>query len=334
MDDTFEERKSMNTGRIAAAVTTALCLGAGGIATAQEFPVKPVTMVIPSQPGGPNDLVLRLMQTRLVERLGKPVVVEYRPGASLQIGTAYVAKARADGYTLLLTPDPFVINAVANRNLPYDSFRDFAPVTMLVRSALVLGAGAGVKGADLREFIEFARSQRGRLNFASPALGSLSYLAAEEFSRRTGIDAAHIPYKGATPAILGVVTDQAQFVFLSYGAQRAQIEAGKIRPLAVTAAKRIPQLPDVPTVTESALPGFEAYGWVGVFAPAGTPAPVVSRLHASFVAALADPEVRAKVTGAGFEIVASTPQALDRFVRNEYARWNRFVNENHIGFEE
>jgi tripartite-type tricarboxylate transporter receptor subunit TctC len=318
-------------------VAAAILLAAlGGKALAQgavAFPVKPVTLVLPFPPGGSTDIVARIIQPRLAQALGQQIIVDNRPGAAGQIATAYVAKAAPDGHTLFVSFDTHAINPVANKNLPYDTFRDFAPVTLLVRFALVIGAHPSVQGANLKEFIEYARTQPGKLNYASTGLGSLNHLAAEDLKRRAGIDVLHVPYKGGGPVVQAILANESQFTFLSFAALKSHIQAGKIKALAVTGTKRLPELPEVPTVAESGFPGFEAYSWIGIFAPAATPAAVVNKLHDDFVAAVNDPEVRAKLTGAGFEVVGSTQAELGRFVRNEYERWDRFARETQIKFE-
>lgn len=313
-----------------------LLAGPGGQALAQgagSFPSKPVTLVLPFPPGGSTDIVARIIQPRLAQAVGQTIIVDNRPGAAGQVATAYVAKAVPDGHTLFLSFDTHAINPVANKNLPYDTFRDFAPVTLLVRFALVIGANPAVKGANLKEFVEYARTQPGKLNYASTGLGSLNHLAAEELKRRAGIDVVHVPYKGGGPVIQAILANESQYTFLSYAAQKSHIQAGKIKPLAVTGAKRLPELPDVPTLAESGFPGLEAYSWIGIFAPAATPPAVVNKLHDDFVAAVNDPDTRAKLTGAGFEVVGSSQAELARFVRSEYERWDKFARETNIKFE-
>jgi tripartite-type tricarboxylate transporter receptor subunit TctC len=342
MDQTNEEQRAMTFQRrictFNALVLSALLLTAGpaGLALAQSgapFPSRPVTLVLPFPPGGSTDIVARIIQPRLAQAIGQAIVIDNRAGAAGQIATAYVAKAEPDGHTLFLSFDTHAINPVANKNLPYDTFRDFAPVTLLVRFALVIGAHPSVKGANLKEFVDFARTQPGKMNYASTGLGSLNHLAAEELKRRAGIDVVHVPYKGGGPAIQAILANEVQYTFLSFAAQRSHIQAGKIKPLAVTGARRLPELPDVPTLAESGLPGMEAYSWIGIFAPAATPVTVVSKLHDDFVAAANDPETRGKLTGAGFEVVGSTQAELARFVRSEYERWDKFARESNIKFE-
>jgi tripartite-type tricarboxylate transporter receptor subunit TctC len=297
------------------------------------FPSRPVTLVLPSAPGDPTDLIARVLQPKMSERLGQPFVIENRPGGSGVIASAAVAKAAPDGHTLLLPLSAHSINPIALKNLPYDTFRDFAPVTQLARFPLFVGANLTVKGSNLREFVEAAKGHPGRLNFSSPGPGTLSFLVGEEINRRSGLNAVHLAFKGGAPAIQALLADQVQYCAITLNLLGPHFASGKLKPLAVTSAARSTQLPTVPTVAESGFPGFEAYNWIGVFAPAGTPRPVIARLHDEFVAAVRDPDVRAKLTAVGMEVVGSTPEELDRFVRGEFEHWDKFVREFDIKFD-
>jgi tripartite-type tricarboxylate transporter receptor subunit TctC len=314
-----------------AALLLGACLAA--IAQAQPaFPSRPVSLVLPSAPGDPTDLIARALQPKMSERLGWKFVVENRPGGYAVIASNAVANAQPDGHTLLLALSAHVINPIALRELPYDTFRDFAPVTLLARYALIICANAAVRGSNLREFMDSARAQPS-LNFASPGIGTLSFLVGEEISRRSGLNAVHIAFKGGAPAIQAMIAGEAQYGALPLNLMSAHFASGRLKALAVTSGTRAPQLPGVPTVAESGFPGFEVYNWIGVFAPAATPDPVIEGLHAAFAAALAEPAVRRKLVAVGFEIVASTPQELDRFVRAEFEHWDKFVREFNVKFE-
>jgi tripartite-type tricarboxylate transporter receptor subunit TctC len=314
-----------------AALLLGACLAA--IAQAQPaFPSRPVSLVLPSAPGDPTDLIARVLQPKMSERLGWKFVVENRPGGYAVIASNAVANAQPDGHTLLLALSAHVINPIALRELPYDTFRDFAPVTLLARYALIIGANAAVRGSNLREFMDSARAQPS-LNFASPGIGTLSFLVGEEISRRSGLNAVHIAFKGGAPAIQAMIAGEAQYGALPLNLMSAHFASGRLKALAVTSGTRAPQLPGVPTVAESGFPGFEVYNWIGVFAPAATPDPVIEGLHAAFAATLAEPVVRQKLVAAGFEIVGSTPQELDRFVRAEFEHWDKFVREFNVKFE-
>jgi tripartite-type tricarboxylate transporter receptor subunit TctC len=225
------------------------------------------------------------------------------------------------------------INPIALRNLPYDTFRDFAPVTQLARFPLFVGANPSVKGSTLREFIDAGKTRPGKLNFSSPGPGTLSFLVGEEISARSGLNAVHLAFKGGAPAIQALLADQVQYCAITLNLLGPHFASGKLKPLAVTSGTRSSRLPDVPTVAESGFPGFEAYNWIGVFAPAGTPQATIAKLHDAFVAAVREPDVRPKLTAVGFEIVGSTPQELDEFVRREFAHWDAFVREFGVKFD-
>ena len=267
------------------------------------------------------------------ERFGQSLVIENRPGGSGVIASVAVARAAPDGYTLLLPLSAHSINPIALKNLPYDTFRDFAPVTQLARFPLFVGANLTVEGYDLREFIRAAKAHPGHLNFSSPGPGTLSFLVGEEINRRSGLNAVHLAFKGGGPAIQALLADQVQYCAITLNLLGPHFTAGKLKPLAVTSAQRSPQLPSVPTVAESGFPGFEAYNWIGVFAPAATPRAVIERLHDEFVAAVRDPDVRPKLTAVGMEVVGSTPEELDKFVRSEFEHWDKFVREYDVKFD-
>ena len=302
-------------------------------AGAQGFPSKSVTLVVPFAPGGGSDIVARTISPKLSERLGQSVLVENKPGASGVIATNTVAKAAPDGHMLFLSWDTHAINPVVMKDLPYDTFKDFVPVTLLARLPLVMGAWGGLPANSVQEFIALAKRQPGKLNYASVGSGSSNRLHSENLHKLAGIQVAHIPYKGGGPSIQAMLTGEVAYSFLSYASQRSHIQAGKLKALAVTGDKRLADLPNVPTMIESGFPGFEAYGWIGIFAPAGTPEAAVARLHRDFVATLADPEVRKRLAAAGVEPIGSTPQELDQWVRKDYEKWVKFVRETGLRFE-
>ena len=315
-------------------VALVLSTSLAAVAHAQTtFPTRAVTLVLPSAPGDPTDLIARVLQPKMAERLGQQFVVENRPGGSAVIASSAVAKAQPDGYTLLLALSAHSINPIALKELPYDTFRDFAPVTLLARFPLFIGANPAVPGSTLAEFIAAEKAQPASLNFASPGAGTLSFLVGEEIIRRPGLKAVHLAFKGGAPAVQAMLANQAQYGALPFNLLGPHFASGKLKPLAVTSPQRSPQLPQVPTVAESGFPGFEAYNWVGVFAPAATPPAVIDRLYREFGAALREPDVRAKLGAVGFEIVASTPKELDEFVRKEFAHWEKFVREFELRFD-
>ena len=298
-----------------------------GIAHAQPFPSRTVTLVLPSAPGDPTDLLARVLQPKLAERLGQQVVVDNRPGGSAVIASNAVAKSAPDGHTVLMALSAHAINPVAIKSLPYDTLRDFAPASLLIRFPLLLAAHPELRGNTLREMIDAARKQPGNLNFASPGTGTVSFMVGEEISRRSGINAVHLAFKGGGPAIQAMITNQAQFGLSAPSLLRQQVQAGKLKFLAVTSARRLADLPEVPTVAESGFPGFEVYNWIGLLLPGATPAAAINRLQEDVVAVMADSLVRQRLTASGYEVVASTPAELDRHIRREIEHWGRFVKE-------
>jgi tripartite-type tricarboxylate transporter receptor subunit TctC len=291
-------------------------------------------LVVTFPPGGSTDITARIIQPRLAERTGRTVVVDNRPGAASQVGTQFVAKAAPDGNTVLVCFDTHAINPVVKKSLPYDTFKDFVGVSLAVRFPLVIGASAAAPGKDLKEFLEAAKKEPGKFSYASTGLGSMNHLVAEDLKRQAGVDILHVPYGGGGPAVQAVLSNTVTFTLLSYAALRSNIAAGKIKALAVTGSKRLADLPDVPTVAESGFPGFEAYSWIGIFAPSATPGATVKKLTEDFQAALGTADVTKKLTDAGFEVVASDGPALDRYAREQYERWGAFVKRTGLKVDE
>lgn len=324
----------MRLERYARSLVFIFVAATAGVATAQTFPSRPVSLLQYTAPGDPGDIVARLIQPRLVERLGQPWVIESRPGASGAIATQAVARATPDGHTLLLALSGHVVNPSANQKLPYDTVRDFAGVSLLVRQPLIVVVHPSVKGSNLREFIDAAKAQPpGSLAFSSPGTATLTVLICEEISRRAGLGILHAPFKGGGPAIQALLANQVQVSALLQAIVNPHIKSGRLKPLAVTSIARLPELPEVPTLMESGFGAGGIYNWIGIFAPAATPGAVLARLNAEITGALADPVIRARLTGAGFEIVGSAPQELDRFVVSEIERWQKFVREFDVRFE-
>jgi len=293
---------------------------------------KPLTLVVPFPPGGSTDITARTIQTKLSERIGRPVVVENRPGAASQIASQFVARANPDGNTLLLSFDNHAINPIVKK-LPYDTFKDFTGVALLVRFPLVIVANPSVPGSNLSSFLDAVRKNP-NFNYASTGVGSLNHLAMEDLKRLSGVDVLHVPYGGGGPAIAAVVGNTASLTLLSYAAVKGQISADKMKPLAVTGLKRLPDLPNTPTVAESGYAGFEAYSWIGVFAPAGTPSNTFSKLTTDFQVVLNDPEIKAKLTQGGFEVLAGDGPSADRYTKQEFDRWSQFVRTTKLKLED
>ena len=312
----------------------AALLFAAATAFAQGFPTKAVTLLVPFAPGGGSDTVARTIQSKLGEKLGQPVLVENRTGASGAIATAAVAKAPPDGHTLFLSWDTHAINPVIMKDLPYDTFKDFVPVTLLARLPLVMGVWSGLPANTMAEFIALAKRQPGKLNYASVGAASSNRLYSEYMHSLAGIELAHIPYKGGGPSIQAMLTGEVAYSLLSFASQKGYFQSGRLKAFAVTGAKRMADLPDVPTLIESGFPGMEVYGWIGIFAPAGTPEAVVARLNRDFIATIQDADVAKRLVSAGVEPVGSTPAELDRWVRSEYEKWSKFVKSSNLSFKE
>jgi tripartite-type tricarboxylate transporter receptor subunit TctC len=295
---------------------------------------KPLTLVVPFPPGGSTDITARIIQTKLAERIGRPVIIENRPGAASQIATQHVARSAPDGNTLLISFDNHSINPIVKPKLPYDTFKDFVGVSLLVRFPLVIAANPLVPGNNLAEFIAAAKKSPGLYSYASTGVGSLNQLAMEDLKRKAGIFVLHVPYGGGGPAIAAVVGNTASMTLLSYAALKGQIQADKLKPLAVTGAQRLPELPKTPTVAESGYPGFEAYSWIGAFAPSETPAATVKKLTADFQAVLSDPEIKSKLSQGGFDVQASDGPTLDKYAKREFDRWQQFVKTTQLNLED
>ena len=325
-DSSFTRRHVLATG---------MAMGAAGVASPvlAQFDT-PVRLVVTFPPGGSTDITARIIQPELAKRLGRTVLVENKPGAASQLATDYVAKSKPDGNTLLVSFDSHAINPIAKPKLPYDTFKDFTGITLAVRFPLVIAASASVEARDLRGFIEAARRQPARYSYASTGVGSLNQLVMEDIKRRAGIFVLHVPYGGGGPAVQAVLGDVSQLTLLSYAALKGSIAAGKVKPLAVTGSRRLPDLPNVPTVAESGFPGFEAYSWIGIFAPAGTPPETVRKLTQAFRETLQTPEVHDKLTAGGFEVMATDGPGAERHARQEYERWSAFVKSSHLKIEE
>ena len=301
-------------------------------AAAQPFPSKPVRIIVPFSPGGVADSSARVISDRLGARLGQSVVVENRPGASGNIGTQQVAGAAPDGYTLLLGFDgTMVVNPHVYAKLPFDTLRDFAPVTKLGDATLILVAHPSVPAKDLREFLTIAKTQN--FSYGSAGTGSTPHLAGELLAQRTGIALTHVPYKGGGQAMGDVVGGQIPLVFTAIATAQQFVRSGKLKGLGVSSARRSGSLPDVPTFVESGLEGFVVDSWVGILAPAKTPPPVVARLQKEIAAVLAEPETRERYATLGIEPVANAPEQFAEQIRADLARWEKVVRQAGIRIE-
>jgi tripartite-type tricarboxylate transporter receptor subunit TctC len=296
-------------------------------AAAQTWPSKPIKVVVPYPAGGFYDTIARLVGAKMSEDLGQPVVVENRVGAGGIIGTDYVAKSPADGYTLMVGGiGPHGINAGLYPKLPYDPVRDFEPIVHVVNAPNILVVHPSVRAVNIRELVQLARANPGGLNYASNGSGTSPHLAAEMFATAMDIKLTHIPYKGSAPAVTAILGGQTHMAFNNAGDIIEHIRAGRLRPLAITGARRLSALPQIPTMQEAGVPDYEAVAWWAYFAPAGTPGDIVGKLNAQINKILQIPEVRTRLSVQGSaEVVGGTPADLAAFVRAEIAKWTRVI---------
>ncbi|MBI3042087.1 MAG: tripartite tricarboxylate transporter substrate binding protein [Betaproteobacteria bacterium] len=305
---------------IRAIVLAALACVAAGV-VAQSYPDKPVRMIVAVPPGGPADILARLVGPRLAETLGQIVVIDNRPGANGNIAYEMAARSTADGYTFVLVAAGVAINPSLYREVRYDPVRDFAAITHGISVPNILVVHPSVPAASVPELIALAKSRAGRLTFASAGNGTSGHLALELFKQRAGVDVVHVPYKGGGPALAEVIAGQVQALFSLALAATAQVKAGRVRALAITSAKRSPVAPALPTVAELGFPGFEVIGWFGWLAPAKTPHAIVARLNAGIVRVLNLPEVRERLLSQSTEPVGNSAQAFAGFIKSERSKW-------------
>jgi tripartite-type tricarboxylate transporter receptor subunit TctC len=319
------------TGRRAAlslAATLAI-LTPHAAAAADAYPAKPIRFVVAFPPGGGTDIIARSIAQKLSERLEQQVVVDNRPGAGGNIGTDIVAKSAPDGYTMLMgSAGPLAINASLFAKMPFDPIRDLAPVTLAASTPNVLVVHPSLKAATVNELIALAKARPGEINFASSGHGTPAHLAGELFNSMAGVKLVHVPYKGAAPALADLLGGQVQLMFSTMPPALPHVKDGKLRALAVTSLKRSRATPELPTVDEAALPGFEANTWHGVVVPAGTPAAVVVRLNREIVAILHMPEVVERLSGQGAEALGSTPEEFAAYIKSETLKWAKAVRDS------
>ena len=301
------------------------------LSMAQTFPDRPITLVVPNPPGGLVDTSARLLSEPLSRVIGQPVIVDNKPGASGNTAYQYVAKAKPDGYTLLISYSGYHVgNPALMDKLPWDPIKDFSPVALLTVSTNVIAVHPSVPVNNLKEFIAYAKANPGKLNYASQGNGSVSHIGTEIFKQTTGVDMVHVPYKGSGAAIQDVLAGQVQ-VFISTPPSLMQhIQSGKLKGLAVTGKSRHPGMPNVPTTTEAGLPSFQLESWVALYAPTGTPAPVITKLTDSVKQSLAMPEVKERAEAAGVELRYLNPTAMDALLKKELPYWNKAIKAAHI----
>jgi len=315
--------------RLLAAAGAALCLAttafAQAPAPAPAYPTKPVKLVVPYPPGGPTDIVARLVAQKLSDAMGQQFIIDNRPGAGGNPGAELVARSPADGYTLVVATTAHAINPSLFKNLGYSLSKDFAPVSQLTSGPLVIVANPQLPAKNVAELIALAKAKPGELNFASSGNGQSTHLSAELFAAMAGVKMNHIPYKGSAPALTDTMGGQTQLMFDTMLSAMPHVKAGKLKALAVTSATRSPVAPDLPTVAESGLPGYEAIAWNGLLAPAGTPPEVLARLSAELKKVLAAPDVKDKFEAQGFAASWNSPEDFGRFMTAEVDKWAKVV---------
>jgi tripartite-type tricarboxylate transporter receptor subunit TctC len=304
----------------------AIFCAASGLAQ-QAYPNRAIKIVVPFAAGGPSDVMARTLAQKMNAAWGQPVVVENRTGASGVIGADYAAKSAPDGYTLLLAQVGDTISMGLVPNLPYNFQKDFAPISMVGQTAFILVTHPSVPVSSLRELIAMAKSKPGGLTFGSSGAGTASHLAGELLKGMAGVEILHVPYKGQAPATTDLLSGQISLMFNNPVTALAHVKAGRLRPLAVTTAKRATSLPDVPTVAESGLPGFDVGFWFGTLAPAGTPRPIIDRLNAEMVKTVHMPDVVERLGALGVEPIGSTPEAFARTIDAEVIRWAKVIKD-------
>lgn len=310
---------------LAAAVAATAALTLPALTLAQTFPAKPVKIVVPYPPGGTNDIVVRLLAQKLGDSMGQPFVVENKPGASGNLGAEQVARAAPDGYTLLLVTTGHSIHPSLYKNLRYNIKTDLTPVSELTRGPMLVMVTPSLPYKTVQDVIAAAKAKPGSINFGSAGNGSSTHLAIELLSSMAGVKMTHIPYSGSAPAMADVMAGNAQLVMDLMFSALPQVNGGKLRAIAITGAKRSPLLPNVPTVAESGVPGFETLAWNGLMAPSSTPKPIIDKLNAEIHKALDAPEMKERLRAQGFEPSPGTPEQFGALIRSEIDRWAKVV---------
>ena len=317
----------MNPGvhrAIVALALTASCGAAHAASGAPLYPVKPVRFVVPFAPQGPNDILARLVGQKLTESWGQQVIVENRPGAGTVIGTEAVARAPADGYTVLVVSTSTAVNPTLKRTLPYDTLRDFAPVIRMAETPNVLASHPSLPATDIAGLLKLAKARPGAVVYSSGGVGTSTHLGSEMLAMMGGVKMTHVPYKGAAAATIAVLSGEVSWLFASILPTMPYLKTGRLRALAVSSERRSAVLPDVPSVTET-VKGFSASSWFGLFVPAGTPSEIVSKLNADVARVLALPAIREQLALDGAEVIANSPQEFAAFFRKDIAKWGEVV---------
>ncbi len=297
-------------------------------AQATNYPTKPVTIVVPFSPGGATDIMSRTLAERLKNRLGHPVIVENKPGAGTMIASEYVAKAAPDGHTVLLAASSLGIAPSLYAKVNYDPVKDFTPISLVASVVHVLSVHPSVPAKNVAELVTWVKANPTKANYGSVGAGTSTHLESELFNTMAGVKMEHVPYKGSAPALLDLVSGNINVMFDAYASSKPFINDNRIRLLAVTTAQRSKLLPNVPTVAESGLPGYEAMPWLGFVAPAGTPAPIVNKFHAELMEVLKEPAVQEKFQSLGLEIIGNNPAEFADFIKKDIVKWGKVVKDS------
>lgn len=323
-------RKTLARGALTCSVALTATMIAHDVAAQGSYPTRPIRLIVPSAAGGGTDFTARSIAQKLTETLGQTVIVDNRAGAAGNIGVEIAAKAAPDGYTLVMPITSFPINPHLYTKLPFDTVKDFAPVVLASTAPLLLVINPSVPAKSVNELIALARARPGQLNYANSGNGTTAHLAGELLKKMASVDLVSVPYKGGGPAVLDLIAGRVQVYFSTIPAALTQVQAGKLRSLAVTTAQRVPTLPDLPTVSESGLPGFDVVGWFGIFAPTGTPRAVIARLNKDINDALRQSDVQQRFSAQGLIPGGGTPEALGAFLKAEIAKWGTLIKEARI----
>lgn len=312
---------------IAGGLALAAALASINAAAQNTYPSRPIRLIVPASPGGGTDFTARTIGQKLSEVVKQTVIVDNRPGAAGNIGVEIASKASPDGYTIVMPITSFSINPHLYSKLPFDTAKDFAPIVLASSAPLFLVVNPSVPAKTVGELIALAKAKPGQLNYANSGNGTTAHLAGELLKKTAGIDLVSVPFKGGGPAVIDLIAGRVQIYFSTIPAALTQVKAGKLRGIAVTTQKRVDLIPEVPTVAESGLPGFEVVGWFGIFAPAGTPRPVIATLNKGINAALRAPETQERFARQGLIPGGGTPEDLERFFRAELKRWGALIKE-------
>lgn len=316
--------------RIFIIITLAFSASHLALAQTSTYPNRPIRIINPLPPGGAVDAMARMLAPQLQEILGQPVVIENKTGAGGTIGANFVAKAPADGYTILIVYDTFAVNPHVYKNLPFDSFNDLTPITELVKIPLVLVSTMKLSANNLKELVVLSKTKPNGVNYSSGGAGSSGHLAAELIGKSLGIKSTHIPYKGGGPALTAAISGEVDFTILGVVITAPQIKGGNLKPLAILGKNRTPALPETPTASEQGLLNFDVSSWIGILAPAGTPPAIIDKLNVAFSQAMKNQMIVSRMNEQGNEIVSSSPAQFSVFIKEESSKWARIIKESNI----